>query len=369
MIPKMYQKTAEIAVKHSVEVKKDDRVLIMGPALAKELFQSVYLEVIKAGAHPITIPELEGMDEIFYTYASDEQLEYVDPILIKLMEEIDCLINIRADYNTKKLSSIDPKRIGKKQKSPANKELMKIYMQRDFKGELKWVIIPYPCHAYAQEAEMDMFSYTEFIRKALLLDKEDPIQEWRDIEKKQDEIIEYLDKVENMKVLGEDTELNVSVKGRTWINCCGHRNLPDGEVYTGPVEDKVDGHIRFTYPGIYSGKEIRNIYLEFEEGKVVNATAEKGQELLDEVLSIDNADRLGEFAIATNFGIKKFTKNMLFDEKMGGTIHCALGMGFPRSGSNNQSPIHWDILKDMRVPGSKIFADGDLIYEEGEWKI
>lgn len=369
MIPKMYQKMAELAVKHSVEVKEGDRVAIMGPALAKELFQAVYVEVLKAGGHPLVVADLEGMDELLYTYASDKQLEYVDPVLKVMIEEFDCLINIRADYNAKKLSSIEPKKIAKKRKSPANKEIMKIYMERDSKGELHWVIIPYPCNALAQEAEMDIFSYTEFIRKALLLDKEDPIQEWRNIEKEQDNTIEHLDDVENIEVIGEDTKLNFSVKGRNWINSCGHRNLPDGEIHTAPLEDSVEGHIRFTYPGIYSGKEIRNIYLKFEEGKVIEATAEKGQDLLDQLLSIENADRIGEFAIATNFGINKFTKNMLFDEKMGGTIHCALGAGYPRSGSKNQSSIHWDILKDMKIPGSKILADGKLIYEEGEWKI
>ena len=170
-------------------------------------------------------------------------------------------------------------------------------------------------------------------------------------------------------MIGEDTDLKLSVEGRTWINCSGHENLPDGEVFTGPVENSVNGKIRFTYPGIYMGKEIENIYLEFKDGKVVHASAEKGEDLLNEILKIENADTIGEFAIGTNYGITKFTKNMLFDEKIGGTLHCALGLGFPETGSKNVSSIHWDILKDMKTPGSQILADGKVIYEEGQWKI
>ncbi|GAG89994.1 unnamed protein product, partial [marine sediment metagenome] len=253
--------------------------------------------------------------------------------------------------------------------SPSRREMMKVYMERYAKGELNWVIVPYPCHSFAQEANMDIFSYSEFVEKALLLDKEDPVKEWKEIERKQDKLCEILNKVDMIHVLSEDTDLTLSVKGRKWVNCCGHNNLPDGEVFTSPLEDSVNGHIRFTYPGIYSGKEIENIRLDFKDGKVIKATAEKAEELLQEIVAIENANILGEFAIGTNYGITKFTKNMLFDEKMGGTMHCALGSGPIETGSTNQSAIHWDILKDMKAPGSKIIADGKVIYEEGQWKI
>ncbi len=216
---------------------------------------------------------------------------------------------------------------------------------------------------------MDNFSYSEFVEKTLLLDKEDPVKEWKEVERKQDKLVEILNKVERIQVLGEDTDLTLSVKGRKWINCCGHNNLPDGEVFTSPLEDSVNGHIRFTFPGIYSGKEIENIRLDFKDGKVVKATADKAEDLLQEIVAIENANILGEFAIGTNYGITKFTKNMLFDEKMGGTMHCAVGAGPPETGSTNQSAIHWDILKDMKASGSKIIADGKVIYEEGQWKI
>jgi aminopeptidase len=247
---------------------------------------------------------------------------------------------------------------------------MKIYKERVAKKELRWTIVPYPCDAFAQDAEMDTDAYTEFVYKALKLDEDDPAETWRGVEQKQDKIVKYLEHVEKIHVLGEDTDLTLNVKGRPWNNSCGHNNLPDGEVFTSPIEDSINGHIRFTYPGIFQGKEIKNIYLEFEDGKVVKGTAEKGQDLLDSVLSIENADRVGEFAVGTNYGVQKFTKNMLFDEKMGGAIHMALGRGFAKTNSENMDcVIHWDILKDMQSEDSKIIADGEVIYQAGKWQI
>ena len=333
------------------------------------MFQALYLEVLKAGGHPFTHIFMEGLSEIKFKYASEEQLEYVDNIIKQIMNEFDATINIFGDYNTKKLANVDPNRIAISQASPGHKELMEIMERRTSSGDLKWVIVPYPCQSFAQEAKMDLFSYFDFVEKALLLDKEDPISEWTKIDQEQEKIANYLNNSENIHVIGDDTDLTLSVKERKWINCSGQNNLPDGEVFTGPIEDSVNGHIRFTYPGIYSGQEIENIYLEFKDGKVINATADKGGELLQEILKIQNADKLGEFAIGTNYGITHFSKNMLFDEKMGGTMHCALGLGPEETGSKNKSAIHWDILKDMKLPGSKVIADGKVVYEEGQWKI
>jgi aminopeptidase len=244
------------------------------------------------------------------------------------------------------------------------------YMEREANGELKWVIVPYPCDALAQDAKMDTDSYKEFVYKALHLDHEDPAKTWLKVKEEQDRLIEILNKTENIHVLGEDTDLTLNVKDRPWENCCGDENLPDGEVFTSPLETSINGHIRFTYPGIYQGREIENIYLEFKDGVVIKGTAEKGQKLLDTILSIDNANKIGEFAIGTNYGVQNFTKNMLFDEKMGGTMHMALGMGFPETKSENlDCAIHWDILKDMKSEDSKILADGKVIYQAGKWLI
>ena len=364
-----YTKLAKLAINYSTDIKKGDRVFISGLALAKDLFQALYVEVIKAGGHPFLLVGIEGTQELNYKYASEEQLQYVDPVIKKAIKEFDSYIEISGDYNTRKLSMVDPKLISKSRGSPAFREIWEILMSRLGSRELKYLALPFPCNSLAQEANMDLFSYFEFIEKALYLDREDPVKEWLELEKKQEILVEYLNKVEKIQIFGEDTELTISTKGRIWENDCGRLNLPDGEVATSPVENSVNGHIRFTYPGIFQGKEIENIYLEFKDGNVVNYSADKGQELLEEILKIENAQRLGEFAIGTNYGITQFTKNMLFDEKIGGTIHCALGAGFKELGSKNDSAIHWDILKDMKSPNSKILADGKVIYEEGNWKI
>jgi len=369
MFSEYCEKLANLSVNYSINVKKGDRIVSMGSVLAKELLLALKAEVLKAGGYPIILPELDGEDEILFKYASDEQLGYFDEIYLTFAREFAGYIQIFADYNTKKLSNVDPKKLGISRGAAKRFEMMKIANERELKGEFYWTIVPYPCQAFAQEANMDLYSYTDFVSKALFLDKEDPVEEWRKVDAQQAKIAKYLNGVKNMHVLGEDTDLRLSVEDRTWINCSGQKNLPDGEVYTGPIENSVNGHIRFTFPGIYQGREIENIYLGFEKGKVIKATADKGQDLLDEILKIRNAKKLGEFAVGTNYGIQTFTKNMLFDEKMGGTLHCALGLGIPESGSKNLSTIHWDILKDMKLPGSKILADGKIIYQEGQWQI
>lgn len=369
MINDFYEKLAKLAIYYSTNIEKGDRVFITGPSLASELFQAMYVETIKAGGHPLLLPQIEGVQELRMKYSSEEQLLYIDPIQKTVLSEFDSYIIIMGDYNTRKMSLVDPKLLTKVQSSPANREIWEILSKRIGNKDLKYLIVPFPCNALAQEANMDLFSYFEFIEKSLFLDKEDPVEEWLVMDKRQDKICEQLKDTEKIQIVGEDTDLTMSVKGRLWINECGHLNLPDGEVLSAPVENSVNGHIRFTYPGIFQGKEIENIYLEFKDGKVIKASAGKGEEFLKEILKVENADILGEFAIGTNYGITKFTKNILFDEKLGGTLHCALGSGIEEAGSTNKCGIHWDIIKDMTTPGSKILADGKVIYEEGKWKI
>ncbi|MHA2268434.1 MAG: aminopeptidase [Promethearchaeota archaeon] len=364
-----YKKLAKIVVEYSLEIKKGHQVFIIGPSFAEELFQALYVEIIKVGAHLMYYPRLQGMRELFFKYASDEQLLFVDDGEKVMFEKFDHLIEIRADYNTRKYSGVDPEKMARFSAAPERVKIMEIFEDRVARGEMSWVIVPFPYHANAQEANMDLFSYSDFVFKSLYLDKDSPIDEWRNMKKNQEKIVDYLNKVEKIHVIGEDTDLTLNVKGRKWINCCGQENLPDGEIFTSPIEDSANGHIRFTYPGIYYGREIEDIYLEFKEGEVVTLTAKKGESLLKELIKIENANKVGEFAIGTNYGITRFTKNILFDEKLGGTLHLALGLGFEECGSNNKSVIHWDILKDMRVPGSKVIADEKVIYEEGKWII
>ncbi|TFG18562.1 MAG: aminopeptidase [Promethearchaeota archaeon] len=357
------KKLAKLILKHALKLPEKTNVMIQGNYHCLNLVRALYEEALKMGSYPTTMLGFDGAQEIFFKYANEDQLTRI-PVGMKFMlDNFDYIVQIWADYNPKANQLVDPVKMQMRQKNPEFPPMMQKFMAKT------WTLAPYPTQSMAQEAGMDLYSYADFVSKALMLDKEDPIAEWERVHMEQEKICEVLNKADEIHVLGEDTDLTLSVKGRTWVNCSGQKNLPDGEVFTGPVEDSVNGTIRFTYPGIFQGKEIEDIYLEFKEGHVVKATASKGQELLDQVLKVPNADIVGEFAVGTNYGITEFTKNMLFDEKIGGTLHMALGMSIEESGGKNQSGIHWDILKDMKAPGSKITADGLVVYEEGKWKI
>ena len=362
------EKLAKLVVNYSVKVKKGSKVIISGGIDSVDLIREMQLEVIKAGGHIINSAiGIPGEGELFYRYAKDHQLEFVNPLSLEGIKIADKSIGIYSSTNRKALSNISPEKIMKVRE--ANKELTKIYFERSSSGELDWVLCPYPSHAFAQEGNMGSMEYKEFVYKALALDKENPVEYWLNVRKDQNAIIEILKKGKELRIVGEDTDLTMSIDGRGWINACGDKNLPDGEVFTSPIEDSVNGTIRFSYPGIFMGKEIENIWLKFKDGKVVEYSASKGQDLLEKVLEMENADILGEVAVGTNYGIQKFTKNMLFDEKMGGTVHLALGSGFAEIGSKNESPIHWDILKDMKSEESVIYLDGQEIYKAGKWLI
>ena len=362
------EKLAKVVVNYAVNVQEGNTVVIRLGSDAFDLLREISIEVLKAGGHIVaTSVSYPGSAEIFYKYATENQLKYENPFVKDLYSKADKFISIFSASNRKELANIDPKKLMMTQE--AGKEISKIFYERSAKGEVDWTLCPFPSVAFAQEANMGTYEYKEFVYKALALDEENPVDFWTNLKEEQDKIIEILNKGKELRIIGEDTDLTLSVEGRSWINASGQKNLPDGEVFTSPVENAVNGTIRFTYPGIYMGKEIENIWLKFKDGKVVDFDAEKGKELLKQVLEIENADVLGEVAVGTNYGITKFTKNMLFDEKMGGTIHLALGFGFPEIGSKNVSSIHWDILKDMKKEGSSILLDGTEIYKEGKWLI
>jgi len=359
------EKLAKLTVNYSIDVKKGDNVIIRAPVASEPLALEMYREVLRAGGHPIMQSSFERVSEIFYEEAKAHQLDYMSPYKKFQYENINGLIAIMADENTRALSNVDPQKMARGAK--ANTELQEIFMARSAKKELKWCGLPFPTNAMAQEGSMSISEYEDFVYSACLADKRDPIAEWKKVSKTQEKMVKYLDKVEKLEFYGQDTDLKMSVKGRKWINCDGRFNMPDGEVFTGPVENSVTGQIRFTFPGIYMGKEIEDITLEFKKGKIVKASAEIGNDLLQSLISIDDgAKRLGEVAIGTNHGIKKFTKNILFDEKLGGTIHMAIGAAYPECKAKNKSAIHWDMIKDMKK-GAEIIGDGETIYKNGKW--
>lgn len=361
------EKLADLLVNYSVAVKPGEKVEIRSTPQGEPLFLAVYKKVLQAGGHPLTRVTPNGLNEIFYKYASDEQLKYIHKPTRVVYEEYDVVINVMAEENTKALSSIDPHKMVIA--SQARRELSTLFMERAARKELKWTLTLFPTQASAQEAEMSVAEYEDFVYNACMPDQEDPVGYWQGVFTKQQSIVEWLADKEVIHVKGPGTDLTLNVKGRTFINCACKENVPDGEIFTGPVEDSVNGHVTFSYPAIYSGKEVTNVRLVFENGKVVKASSDKNEDFLVKTLDTDEGARyVGEFAIGTNEGIQQFTREILFDEKIGGSFHMALGASYPESGGKNESAIHWDMICDLR-DGGEILADGQLLYKNGKFVI
>jgi aminopeptidase len=310
---------------------------------------------------------LPGTEELLYGHGSDEQLQHVPEPVKLITETYDVRINVRGQANTKSLSNVDPAKMVLR--SQARTELMKTFMQRSASGALRWVSTLFPTNAYAQDAEMSLSEYEDFVYGACMPDLENPVAYWRNFSAWQQKIVEWLKGKEHVRIVGPKTELELSIAGRTFINSDGKKNMPSGEVFTGPVEDSVEGHVTFSYPAIHQGREVAGVQLWFESGRVVKATAEKNQDYLLKTLDTDEGSRyVGEFAIGTNEGIQRFTGQILFDEKIGGSFHMAVGAGYPETGSKNESAIHWDMICDLR-DGGQIWVDDILLYENGEFVI
>jgi aminopeptidase len=355
---------ARILVDYSVKVKPNQLVRITGAPEGAPLILAVYQKVLERGAHPFLQLELDEAEELFYRYASDAQLDYVPPFRKDVIEQIDAAVGIWTDVNTKQLSSADPAKQSRRAK--ALRPLSDRFLDRAAKKELHWTGTIYPTQAYAQDAEMSLREFEDFVYEACLVHEPDPIKAWKKISKEQQRIVDWLNKAKQIHVVGADTDLKLKVAGRKWENCDGHENFPDGEIFTGPIEDSLNGHIRYSYPACAYGREAEDVRLKFEDGKVVKATAAKNEEFLLKMLKTDKGARyVGEFAFGTNYGIQRFTKNTLFDEKIGGTIHLALGKGYPESGSKNNSAIHWDMVCDLRK-GGEVRVDGTLFLKDGK---
>jgi len=360
-------KLAELLVGYSVAVKKDDRVYIRGNAAAEPLIEAVYAEVLKAGANPFLVMQPNGVEELFYKYASDSQIKYIHQPERYINDNYDVEITLLAEINTKSLSNVDAGKMVLRRQ--ARTELMKTFLKRSASGDLRWTLTFFPTNALAQDADMSLNEYEDFVYNACMPDMNDPIGYWKRFSKKQDRIVKWLDGRENVHILGKETDLTLNIKGRRFINCDGHENMPDGEVFTGPVEDSVNGQVYFSYPAIYEGKEVTGVRLWFEKGRVVKATAEKNEDCLLKTLDTDEgARRVGEFAIGTNEGITRFTRQILYDEKINGSFHLAVGAGYPETGSKNESAIHWDMVCDLR-DGGEIIVDDELLYKDGRFVI
>ncbi|PKO20629.1 MAG: aminopeptidase [Chloroflexi bacterium HGW-Chloroflexi-1] len=358
-------KLAQVIVDYSVAVKPGDQVFINTAPVAAPLVQELYRLLIQRGAHPLTIVQLPGLEPILYRYASNEQLKYVSPVMQHIIENFDVRIHIDSDTNTRELTGVDPAR--QALHAQAMRPLMKTFMERSASGALRWNVCLFPTDAYAQDAEMSTADFEDFVYNACLLDDPDPVASWQQVKAKQQALIDWLQGKQTVRLVGPDTDLRVGIAGRTWVNCCGDANMPDGEVFTGPQENSVDGTVRFSFPAIFRGREVEDVRLWFTDGAVVKWSAAKNEAYLTEMLNTDEgARRLGEFAFGANYGIRRCIKNMLFDEKIGGTVHIALGAGYPETGSVNESAIHWDMLCDLRQ-GGEVYVDGELFAKDGKY--
>ena len=355
---------AKILVDYSVEVKPSQLVRISGGPEGAPLILAVYQKVLERGAHPFLQVEPEEAEELFYTYAKDAQLDYVPPFMKEVIEQIDAGIGIWTDVNTKQLTNADPAK--QSRRGVAMRPLRDRLLERAAKKELRWSGTVHPIQAFAQDAEMSLREFEDFVYEACLVHEPDPINAWKKVSKEQQRLVDWLNKTKQIHVVGPDTDLKLEVTDRKWINCDGHENFPDGEIFTGPIEESLNGHIRYTYPACHFGREVEDVRLQFKDGKVIKATAAKNEEFLSKMLESDKgAKYVGEFAFGTNPGIQRFTKNTLFDEKIGGTIHLALGKGYPESGSKNKSAIHWDMVCDLR-DGGEVRVDGTPFVKDGK---
>jgi aminopeptidase len=358
---------AKVMVEYSVDVQAGDVVAISGGVAAEPLLRALARAVVRRGGHPVVVPSLSGLTAQLIGTASDEQIAYISPVERFLREQANVSISVSAETNTKASSGVDPAR--QRLFSAARTELSQGFMRRAAEGTLRWSSTLYPTDAYAQDADMSTDDFAEFMFGACKLDAPDPAAAWREVRDEQQRLIDWLSDKREVHVVSPDTDLRLSIAGRTWINSDGHRNFPSGEIFTGPIETSATGCVRFSYPMVTAGREIVDIRLRFDEGKVVDASAAKNEEYLISTLDTDAGARyLGEFAFGTNFGITRFTKNILLDEKMGGTVHMALGNGYPDSGSTNRSAIHWDMICDLRQ-GGQVTVDGIPFLVDGRFAV
>ncbi len=360
-------KLARLLTSYCVPIYRGQLVVVMTTTAAEPLIEALLEAVMQRGGHLETRLQTTNSREIFLKNATEDHLSYLSPIYMAQGKHQDVLFRIDAPLNTKALTNIDPVLLAKRRR--ANQPYQDIYQSRVDAGEIRWNVTTWPTLASAQEAEMGFLEYTEFVYKAAGLDQADPVAHWQAFKAQQLRLCAWLQDKKHADVHGPGIDLSFEFGGRTWISAHGERNFPDGEIFTSPLDDSANGHIAFNLPSVYDGREIRGVQLSLKDGVVVEASAEKGEDFLLAQLAVDaGAKRLGEFAIGTNWGVDRVTGNTLFDEKMGGTIHMALGGALEPAGGINQSMIHWDMVHRM-TEGGEIWIDGTLFYQNGEFQI
>jgi aminopeptidase len=365
-------KYAHLLVDYCLEIKAGEKLFIQTTPLAEPLVREVYQAALRAGASVVETDFIfRERNRIFANEAqTTKQLKTVSPFYKMAMETFDAYLHIRAPYNLREDMSINMDKERSKIRTDAMNAVYKTYSERTGKrgqkGGMKRNLCQYPTDAAAQEAGMSLAEYEHFIFKSCNLFEENPEEAWLKVRKNQQHIVDYLNKCQTVRYVGQDTDISFSTKGRTWINSDGQTNMPSGEVYTSPVEDSVQGVVHFSYPCIYGGNEVEGVTLWVKNGYIEKWEAKRGKDFLDTIFQKEGTRRFGEAAIGTNYNITQMTKNILFDEKIGGTIHMAIGQSYLQAGGKNQSSVHWDMITDM-TKGGAIYADGERIYQDGKF--
>jgi aminopeptidase len=365
LIDPRVEQLAKILVDHSAQIKPGDRVAIEATTAAEPLVRALYSTILERGGLPYPLLDLTDQDEILFSTAKNEQLDATPPFRKLAYDQFESRIRIHSATNPRALSGVDPARQQRRQKSLA--PIMEAQMRRGADRSFKWVTTLFPTEGFAAEAEMSIQDFEDFVYRACHADEPAPVAFWKKVEAQQRKIIDRLEGHSQVTLRGPNVDLTLSIQGRKFLNGAGLNNMPDGEIFTGPVEDSVNGWVRFSYPAIYNSVMVEGVELTFVNGKVAKATAGKNQPFLLEMCDSDPGARyMGEFAIGTNYEIDHFSHNILFDEKLGGTFHMALGSGYPETGSKNKSMIHWDMICGMQ-DDSEIVLDKEVIYRNGKF--
>ena len=358
---------ARILVRYSTGVTEGETCLIEGPTAGEALIAAVYEEVLKAGGHPVVSMSVEGQAATYFKHASDAQLEWVSPVAEWAADASDCRIGIGADTNTRELSGVPPERQSMRRK--ATRHLMEKTLRRDAEGTHRWVYTLFPTNGYASDAEMSLAEFEDFYYGACLADDSDPLEAWQRASEECKRLADWAEGHQEVRVIAPGTDIRLGIAGRTFVAADGKRNMPDGEFFTAPVEDSVEGEVSFHLPAMVGGREVSGVRLRFESGKVVDAGAERGEEYLISLLDTDDGSRrLGELGIGTNYGIDRGTRDVLLDEKIGGTVHMAVGASYPECGGENESAVHTDLVCDLRH-GGRIEVDGETFQENGRFLV
>ena len=358
---------ADMLVTYSIEAKSGQRVLIYGEMGGEPLMAAITRKCLQIGAYPLVIPYTIDYFESVFRYAAPNMFAKIFEPYMQLVKTYDACIRVLGEQNTKEASQFDPDLVSRFYAESG--KIFNVMLDRKAKGEMNWVMTLFPTQAYAQDANMSLTDYEDFVYSACLSDLKDPYGYWKKVESRQAKAIEWFKGKENVHITAPGTDLTFSIKGRPFVNCAFYINVPDGEIFTSPIENSLNGIVYYSNPTVYEGFEVDNVHLEFKDGRVVKASADKNEAFLLKKLDTDAGSRsIGEFAIGTNELINRFTGQILLDEKIGGSFHMALGHGYPETLSKNDSTVHWDMVCDLRKDGEMV-VDGESFYKNGAFVV